>query len=61
MIVRFRSTDVWEGALPTALWYVFAKLRDDELTSNANGGFDGHGRAVPPEDVVAVEVVEGAG
>lgn len=61
VIVRFRSTDVWEGALPTALWYVFAKLRDDELTSNANGGFDGHGRAVPPEDVVAVEVVEGAG
>jgi putative drug exporter of the RND superfamily len=32
---------VWAGALPTALWFVFAKLCHDELTLNARGGFDG--------------------
>jgi len=58
VIVKFQSTDVWAGALPTALWFVFAKLRHDELTLNARGGFDGEGRAVPPEDVVDVETVE---
>jgi hypothetical protein len=58
VIVKFQSTDVWAGALPTAIWFVFAKLRRDELTLNARGGFDGEGRAVPPEDVVDVETVE---
>lgn len=57
VIVKFRSTDVWEGSLPAALWYTCSMLRDGELTSNANGGFQGAGRAVPPKDVVAVEVV----
>lgn len=58
VIVKFQSTDVWAGALPTAIWFVFAKLRDDELTLNARGGFDGEGRAVAPEEVVNVETVE---
>jgi len=58
IIVKFQSSDVWAGALPTALWFVYAKLRHDELTLNARGGFDGEGRAVPPEDVVDVKVVE---
>jgi hypothetical protein len=58
VIVKFRSTDVWAGALPTATWFVFAKLRHDELTLHARGGFDGEGRAVPPGDVVEVETLE---
>ena len=58
-IVKFQSADVWQGSLPTALWYVYTKLRNDELTSTANGGFDGHGNAVPPQDVIAVEVIPG--
>jgi len=56
--VKFQSTGAWAGALPTAIWFVFAKLRNDELTINARGGFDGSGRAVPPSDVVDVEIVE---
>jgi hypothetical protein len=30
VIVKFRSTEVWEGRLCTALWYVYTKLRDDQ-------------------------------
>lgn len=58
VIVKFKSTDVWSGAFAAALWYVFAKLRNAELTPNASGGFNGHGRAVPPEDIVEVELVD---
>ena len=34
-----------------------AWVRAGELTSNAKWSFDGHGIAVPPNDVVSVETV----
>jgi hypothetical protein len=58
VIVKFQSRDVWAGALPTSVWFVFAKLRHAELTLHARGGFDGEGRAVQPGDVVEVETLE---
>jgi hypothetical protein len=58
VIVKFQSTDVWAGALPTALWFVFAKVRGAELSVNSRGGHDGEGRAVPRADVVGIEPVE---
>lgn len=45
-------------AWTTALWYVSAELRTDEVTSNATGGFDGGGRAVAPEGVAEVGIVD---
>jgi hypothetical protein len=59
VIVKFTSTNVWNGVLPTALWYVYDWLRDGELTSQAGGGFDGAGAPVSPDDVIEVERVAG--
>lgn len=57
-IVTFRTTSVWPGAFPTAVWYAFSKLRDGELGTNAAGGYGGEGTPVPPQDVVEVEVID---
>jgi hypothetical protein len=43
-------------AAAAACWYVRAAA-DGELTSNASGGFDGHGVVVPPNAIRSVEVV----
>jgi hypothetical protein len=57
VIVKFRSTTMWEGTLRAALWYVFSMLRDGEVSSNANEGFDGHGQPIPPDSIVSIDEV----
>jgi hypothetical protein len=57
VIVKFRSTTMWEGTFRAALWYVFSMLRDGEVSSNANEGFDGHGKPIPAAHIVGIEVV----
>lgn len=56
-IVKFRRTDTCLEATRIALWYAFSKLREGRLTSNANGGFDGRGQPIPPDDVMGIEVI----
>ena len=56
-IVNFRSSQLRRGAINAALWFAYTKLRDDEITGNANWAFDGEGEPVPAEDVLDVEVV----
>lgn len=57
VIVKFRSTTMWEGTFRAALWYVFSMLREGEVSSNANEGFDGHGQPVAAANIVGIEVV----
>jgi hypothetical protein len=56
-IVRIRSERVFPRAIRASLWYAFSMIRDDELSSNARWGYDFERQAVPPENVVDVEVV----
>jgi hypothetical protein len=58
VIVKFGNTMGRVELLRPALWYVFTMVRDGEVTSNANGGFDGKGSAVVPEDIVSIEIVD---
>ena len=55
--VKFRSTQLRQGAINAALWYAYTKLRDGEITRSSNYSFDGAGQAVPAQAVVEVEVV----
>lgn len=43
-------------AVCAACWYVRAAA-DGALTSNASGGFDGHGLGVPPAAIRTVEII----
>jgi hypothetical protein len=56
-IVKFRSSKKPSDVLTPVLWYLFSMLRTGEVTENAEGGFAGEGILVPPEDVIAVEVI----
>jgi hypothetical protein len=56
-IVKFRGCQMLAGAVESALWYPFAMLREGQATTNALWGSDDEGQPVPPERVVAVEVV----
>lgn len=56
-VVKFRSTNCRSGDVKAALWYVFTKLRDGEITSSANYSFDGAGDPVAADDVVDVEII----
>lgn len=56
-IVKFRNPRFEVGAIRSAIWYVFSKLRDNKVTSNSAWAFVGEGMRVPPEAIVNVEVI----
>jgi hypothetical protein len=56
-IVKFRGTEPQSEVIKAALWYAFSKLRVGEVTWNADSSFDGEGQAIPPQDIVEVEVI----
>lgn len=58
-IIKFRSAQVPLGAIGSALWYAFSRLRDGNLTWRSTYCFDGEGTGIPPIDIVNIEVVPG--
>jgi len=56
-IIKFRTDHGELGAVITALWYVYRKLRGEKVTDIVGWSFDGEGVLVPPEAITAIEVV----
>ena len=56
-VVEFAMpADDTNGAVASALWYVDAAIRG-ERTINANWGYDGGGRPIPPSAIVSATIV----
>jgi hypothetical protein len=56
-IVKFRKVGIDTGILHAVFWYIHGVLHDGKSGWFAQCDYDGHGRAVPPDDVLAVELV----
>lgn len=57
-IVKFRTTCTDTHVLHAVFWYIHGMLHHGEPGWLAQCDYDGRGRAVPPGDVVAVELIE---
>lgn len=56
-IIHFRSTRVGADEVRSAFWYLHSVVMGVEFPHANRGGFSGNGKAVPPVDIVAVEVM----
>ena len=60
-IVEFAAPpDDIDQALAAACWYVKAEIRGDAVGPDAHWNFSGDGTAVPPHDIVFVDILEPA-
>ena len=57
-VVKFRSATKNTNILYAAFWYIHGMLHDGKPGWLAQCDYDGRGKAVPAEDVVAVEMVD---
>jgi hypothetical protein len=59
-IVKFRTTGIDTGILHAGFWFIHGMLETGEPGWLAQCDYNGYGKAVPPEDVVAIELVSEA-
>lgn len=57
-VVKFRTTGVDTEILHAGFWYIHGMLHDGKPGWLAQCDYDGRGKAVPPEDVVGVELID---
>ncbi len=59
-IVKFRTTCIDNDILHAGFWYLHGMLEDGQPGRLAQCDYSGEGRAVPPDDIVAVQPAGGA-
>jgi len=59
-VVTFRTRDPCPSATESAALYAYLSIHDPPSAVAVGAGFSGRGRAVPPEDIVGYEFLDGA-
>ncbi|WP_155544846.1 hypothetical protein [Amycolatopsis camponoti] len=57
-VVKFRTTGVDTETLHAGFWYIHGMLHNGTPGWFSQSDYDGRGNAVPPEDVVSVELID---
>jgi hypothetical protein len=57
-IVKFWHDDARPDCITTILYYLYNVYNSNEITFNTGTNFDGHGKSVPKENIIYIEIVD---